>query len=299
MISQFARRVDQLDAVSFDSELFSLLSTQYRKAFSYFPSSVIVNYGPELDALFRFMFQYLPLECLDSTFGQSVFQLKYYDNKTLSPASKNKLRILAAITVGLPWFWSRIVQKIIIGNYCRNDRSLRIFEASYSIERKFIFLWKMLSLLNFCVFLQRAKFSSVTERILQIRPVYTTPQDIRVLQYGGTTRELLWHGLHEFLGFTLPMINVHRIKNSFRRFWLSWCCRDQLRKYRSKDENCPVCGSIPNFPHTIGCDHVFCYYCIASMVLADPTFICIDCNFAASGLDNIIPVPINKPTLSA
>lgn len=296
MLSQYVRRVDQLDAISLDSELYSLLNTQYRKAFLYFPSCFIANSGPELDILFRLLFRYLPLEFLGSTFGQNVFQLKYYDNKTLSIATKSKLRLLTVLTVGLPWFWDRIVRRII-AYICRHDSSHRMIELSYSLELKFLILWKILSLLNFCVFLQRSKFCTISERFLRMRPLYTTSQEIKILQYDGISKELLWHGLDEFLGFTLPLINVYRIKNICRRFWLRWCYGDKLLKPREKNEDCAICGNIPNFPHTVGCDHIFCYYCIASMVLADPTYACIDCNVSASGLNSIKPVPINKQTL--
>lgn len=295
MLSQYARRVDQLDALSLDSELFSLLNTQYRKAFLYFPSSVIAKAGPELDLLFRFLFKYLPLQCFGSTFGQNIFDLKYYDNKTLSPASKNKLRILATITVAFPWIWDKIFRRIIL-LVCRRDKDHDFIEASYSFEVKFLILWKLLSLFNFCVFLQKSKFSTLTERFLQIRPLYRTSQEIRVLQYDRISKELLWHGLDEFLGFTLPLINVHRIKNYFNRLWrLQY--HSEIRIYTAKNEDCGICGSIPNFPHTLGCNHVFCYYCIASMILADPTFVCVECNFAANGLNSIKPVPINKPSV--
>lgn len=295
MLSQYARRVDQLDAVCLDSELFSLLNAQFRKSFIYFPSSFIVKAGPELDALFRFIFKYLPLEYLGATFGQNVFELKYFDSKRLHPASKYKLRLLTVLTICLPWFWDRILRRII-ENYSQNKDSRRIVKATYSIESKFLTLWKMLSLINFCVFLQRSEFSTLTERFLQMRPLYTASQDIKTVQYSGISREILWHGLDEFLGFTLPLINIYRIKNYAKRFWLSCCKRNTLPTFKRKNFDCSICGSIPNFPHTIGCEHLFCYYCIASMLLVDPTFVCIDCDFSANGINSIKPLPINKPT---
>ena len=294
MLSKYARRVDQLDALSLDSELFSLLNAQYRKAFLYFPSSIIAKAGPELDLFFRLLFKYLPLQFLGSTFGQSIFDLKYYDNRTLSPASKNKLRLLALITVAFPWLWDKIFRRIILF-VCRRDKDHNFIEASYSMEIKFLILWKILSLFNFCIFLQKSKFSTLTERLLQIRPMYRTSQEIKVLQYDRIGKELLWHALDEFLGFTLPLINVYRIKNYFKRLWLLRYQSDQLPRYKKKNEDCLICGNIPNFPHTLGCDHVFCYYCIASMILADPSFICNECNFTGNGLNSLKPVPINKP----
>lgn len=293
MISQHVRRVDQLDSVSLDASLFTLLNAQYRKAFSYLPSYVVAKTGPELDILFRFIFKYLPLKYLGSTYGQKVFDIKYYDSKTLSPAPINKLRLLAAVSVGFPWVWDRIIRRLLI-NVFQGEWSHRIFETSYNLEFQLLILWKLLSLFNFCVFLQKSAFPTVTERILRIRPLHSAPEEIKHLQYDGVSRELLWHGLAEFLGFTLPLINVFRIKNYVKRMWFSWSNKNRLR-YRSVDSNCLICGSIPNFPHTMGCAHTFCYYCIASMLLVDPSFACVYCNFTASGLNCIKAVPINRP----
>lgn len=297
MLSQHVRRIDQLDAVSLDSELFSLLNTQFRKSFSYLPNSFIVKYGPELDVIFRLLFKYLPLEYLGATFGQNVFEMKYHNSKTLLPASSNELRLFAVLTVCVPWLWNRVIRGLFI-KYYKHKSAFRIVEASYGVELKFLMLWKILSLMNFCVFLQRAKYSSVIERFLQLRPLYSTTQDIKVLQYDGISKELLWHGVDEFLGFTLPLINIYRLKNNLKRIWLSLCNSDKFPQKERQYYECSICGNLPNFPHTIGCDHLFCYYCIASMVLVDPTFVCIDCKFAADGINSVKPLPINKPKSS-
>lgn len=296
MLSRHVRRVDQLDAVSLDSELFAILNAQYRKAFSYLPSSVVAKAGPELDVLFRFLYKYLPLKYLGTTFGLNVFDLKYFDGKTLTLASERKLSLLAAISICLPWFWDRIARRLAL-NFCSDDWSRQIFEMSCSLELRFLILWKILSLFNFCVFLQRSIYPSLMERILQVRPLYTTPQEIKQLQYDGIGKELLWHGLSELLGFTLPLINVFRLKNYLQRISMSWNPQDWYSKHKTRNDYCLICGDIPNFPHTMGCVHVFCYYCLASMLLADPSFTCLSCDFAAGSLDCIKPVPLNRPTI--
>lgn len=292
MISRHVRRVDQLDSVSLDAEHFALLNAQYRKAITYIPSNIVAKTGPEFDVLFRFMFKYMPLKYLGCTFGQNVFDLKYFDSDTLLPARMYKLCLLTLFSVSLPWFWERVIKRMLTN--CPDRWTFQIFETSNNFEHKFVNLWKILSLINFCVFLQKSMFPTVAERILRIRPVHSTQQEIRLPQYDGISRELLWHGLSEFLGFTLPLINIFRTKNYLQRVWFS-LNENNRSKYRLKNDNCLICDDIPNFPHSMGCAHIFCYYCIASMLSADPYFTCMHCKISANGLDCIKAVPINRP----
>ncbi|XP_054718480.1 peroxisome biogenesis factor 2-like [Uloborus diversus] len=295
MTNCYARRVDQLDAIFLDNELLSLLNSNFRRAFSYFPQTVLSRFGPELDTLFKFCYKYLPYHVLGGSFGQNVFQLCYKDSSTLNSPSLKKLQTLAFITIALPWFWDRIIRKLILS--LNNECSRKASDVSYMTESKLRFLYKMMSCVNFCIFLQKGQFSSVEERILNVRPLYMTKQDIRPTQYEGISRELLWHGLCEFLGFILPLINIYRLKGYLRRKCLPWA-KSYRSKYFFNTQTCGICGNVPTFPHTIGCLHVFCYYCISSSILADPVYFCFDCDTTVNGVNCIKPLAINAPSIS-
>ncbi|GFQ72800.1 peroxisome biogenesis factor 2 [Trichonephila clavata] len=292
-VSRFVRRVDQLDAIVLDEELQTLLNIQYRKAFKYLPNSILARFGPELDIIFKLLFKYMPLQILRCTFGQNLFQLQYQERYKYKPASDSKLRLLAFANVCLPWFWDRLVRKIIL-SLPNNELSNKILDVSYVLERKFYACYQTMSLINFCIFLQKSKYVSVVERFLHIRPVYTEPQNIRSVQNDNVDRELLWHGLSEFLGFTLPLINLPKIKGFFKRNCMQRSYKSHFKKYFVHNNTCVICNNIPNFPHTIGCAHVFCYYCISSTLLADPFYVCLDCDVNANGMESLKPLASNK-----
>ncbi|KAG8194947.1 hypothetical protein JTE90_021408 [Oedothorax gibbosus] len=292
MTTNFVRRVDQLDAVILDEELLSLLNTQYRKAFKYLPNSFLAKLGPEIDILYKLAYKYLPLHFLRCSFGQDLFQLQYKQGSSNLPASDRRLQLLALTSVCVPWIWDRIFRKLILT--LPNDFSTRALGFSYVFERHFHALYQILTLINFCVFLQKSTYQSVVERILRVRPLYVEAQSIRSVQNDNVDRELLWHGLSEFLGFALPLINVQKLKGFFKRTCLPKYYRNHYKKYFIQNNSCAVCGSIPNFPHTIGCSHVFCYYCISSILVADPSYLCLDCDIKASGIENLKPLAANK-----
>lgn len=293
MNNNFVRRVDQLDALILDEELLSLLNAQYRKAFKHLPNSLLAKLGPEIDVLFKLLFKYLPLHTLRCSFGQSLFQLQYKQGSSHQPATTGRLQVLAFTSICIPWIWDRIIRRIIM-SIPNSDLSGKTLDLSYVVERRFHAFYQILTLVNFCIFLQKSTYQSVVERVLYVRPLYVKPQTIRSAHNDNVDRELLWHGLSEFLGFALPLINIHKIKGFLKRTCLPMYYKDHYKKYFVQNNSCAICGSIPNFPHTIGCSHVFCYYCISSILLADPSYLCLDCDVKANGIDNLKPLASNK-----
>ncbi|KFM64457.1 Peroxisome biogenesis factor 2, partial [Stegodyphus mimosarum] len=161
MTKYYVRRVDQLDAILLDDELYSLLNLHYRKAFKYFPNSLLVRFGPEIDILFKFLYGYLPLQTLRCSFGQSLFHLKYQKYPSYEDASDSKLRLFAVVSVCLPWFWNRLFRRLIsLGNTTYSHKTL---DASYALESKFSTFYQLLTLVNFCIFLQTSAFPTVIE----------------------------------------------------------------------------------------------------------------------------------------
>ncbi|CAJ0967407.1 unnamed protein product [Ranitomeya imitator] len=117
---------------------------------------------------------------------------------------------------------------------------------------------------------KQGKFATLTERLLGIRSVFKKPQDVRQVGFDFMNREILWHGFAEFLIFLLPLVNTQKLKSKL----FSWC--RPVRGLRLADpsvaticKECCLCGEWPTMPHTIGCTHVFCYYCIKSNYMAD------------------------------
>ncbi|KAK7501864.1 hypothetical protein BaRGS_00006950, partial [Batillaria attramentaria] len=121
---------------------------------------------------------------------------------------------------------------------------------------------KVASLVNFLVFLRRGVYLSLAERLVGIQAKFPQRQLMRQVSFDFMTREILWHGFSEFLLFVLPLISIQRMKNTW-----------------------------PVHPHHVDCRHVFCYYCLASNLKADPNYACPLCGDA--GGTGLVPQPVH------
>jgi len=74
-------RVNQLDASLLDNELTSIIKTSFTKIFSLFKPSLTDRFSPELDALLHFIMFRLSLYAVGSTYGQSLQNLTYRDER--------------------------------------------------------------------------------------------------------------------------------------------------------------------------------------------------------------------------
>ena len=74
--------------------------------------------------------------------------------------------------------------------------------------------------------------------------------------------------IQELLLFLLPLVSVQRVKNTVLRWVAPRTLTSQPSEQRSRADlmECVVCGDWPVHPHHIGCNHVFCHYCIAVSV---------------------------------
>jgi len=98
-------------------------------------------------------------------------------------------------------------------------------------------------------------------------------------------RELLWHGFAEFLIFLLPLIDIQKLKAKLS----SWCipltgAANSDGTLATSGKQCSLCGEWPTMPHTIGCEHIFCYYCVKSSFLFDTYFTCPKCGAEVHGV---------------
>lgn len=45
---------------------------------------------------------------------------------------------------------------------------------------------------------------------------------------------------------------------------------------------CVYCGERPTLPHCMGCEHIYCYYCLTANIYTDSTFSCTVCDSLVS-----------------
>ena len=103
--------------------------------------------------------------------------------------------------------------------------------------------------------------------------------------------------LAEFASFAVPLINVQKAKNVFKRLFSSSSTTQSIKQSSRTDqdcEKCAICEQRPTNVREIGCAHVFCFYCATTSLTADPTngLLCPKCSFVVKETNEIIPVRI-------
>ncbi|KAE8599054.1 hypothetical protein XENTR_v10017040 [Xenopus tropicalis] len=279
-------RISQLDAIELNKALEQLIWSQFNSCFQGFKPGLLTRFEPEIKAfLCLFLWRYT-IYTKNATVGQAILNMQYKNDleatKNYRPLNKQQKVWFALFMVGGKWLEERSFD--LFSNHP--------FGASFQRTKYFLNaisgLLKFGALLNFLIFLQQGKFATLTERLLGIRSVFSRPQDVRQVGFEYMNREILWHGFAEFLIFLLPLINTQKLKSKL----FSWCKPAKGHSLSDPSlavicKECCLCGEWPAMPHTIGCSHVFCYYCIKSNYMADMYFTCPKCS---SQVHNLQPL---------
>ncbi|XP_035697510.1 peroxisome biogenesis factor 2-like [Branchiostoma floridae] len=282
-------RVSQLDAAELDSAILQHLKSQVSRCFQYFKPGVLTRVEPEVNACLRFLLWKFTIHTASATVGQKLLNLRYSGSPSPTAGLTDRQKLLyALIVVGGKWLQDRSHDLAIWTG------QTSLFQLVFKVLTTAENCLKVASVLNFLVFLQQGRYQSLLERALSIRPVYDRKQAIRQVSFEYMTRELLWHGFAEFLFFLLPLINIRRWKNVVTNQLLGSGRQDCDVNLRGPVElkECAVCGEWPTNPHDIGCQHVFCFYCIKANQLADPGFSCPTCSQPANQIRPVNSVPV-------
>ncbi|XP_028659277.1 peroxisome biogenesis factor 2 [Erpetoichthys calabaricus] len=281
-------RISQLDAFELDRALEQLIWTQFSQCFQHFKPGQLTHFEPELKALLQLVLWRFTIYSKSATVGQSLLSIRYKNNlsqtQKYQQMSRQQKLWYALCTIGEKWQQERVHD--LFANR-PSDSAVHKIKLLLNLISGFI---KVASLLNFLVFLRKGTFPTLTERFLGIRAVFCKPQGIRQIGFEYMNRELLWHGFAEFLIFLFPLINTRKLKAKFFSLF------SPLDSIRAKDatlvthcRECTLCGEWPIMPHTIGCSHVFCYYCIKSYSISDIDLTCPSCGME---LQNIEPLSL-------
>ncbi|XP_042695913.1 peroxisome biogenesis factor 2 isoform X1 [Centrocercus urophasianus] len=268
-------RISQLDALELNKALEQLVWSQFTSCFHGFKPGVLAHIEPEVKAFLWLLLWRFTIYSKNATVGQAILNIQYKNNlsqtEKYQPLSKHQKLWYLIFTVGGRWLEER----------CYDFFSNRQLQSVSKIKQYINFgagLLKICGLVNFLIFLQKGTFATLTERILGIKSVFCKPQNVRQVGFEYMNRELLWHGFAEFLIYLLPLINVQKLKLKI----CSWCLpianlSNSEKTVAAHYKVCSLCGEWPTMPHTIGCSHVFCYYCIKSNYLLDMYFTCPKC----------------------
>lgn len=285
-------RISQLDALELDSTLEQLVWTQFSLCFQNFRPGLLTPLEPELRALLQLLLWRFTLYSSSATVGQSLLSLRYHNTLSSSPryrplARRQKLG-LALLTAGPRWLRERSHSLLLcLGLTSGGPGSERDYGLiQQALRRALTFVSSVAqfaSLINFLVFLRKGQNPVLAERIIGAQAVFTKPNVVRDITYQYMNRELLWHGFAEFLIFLLPLINTRRLKAAASSvvFGRGSSDGESAGGGRGGWQECGLCGEWPTMPHTVGCPHVFCYYCIKSSSIADACLTCPKCGAEA------------------
>lgn len=277
-------RISQLDAFELDDALEQLVWSQFSRCFQHFKPGLLTGVEPELKALLQLLVWRFTMYSRSATVGQTLLNIRYHNTlvagqKYRSLSRRQKLWF-ALLTVGEKWLKERSLSLLLSHGAHSGFQKARQALALVSSAVK------VASLLNFMLFLQSGTFPTLTERMLGVRPVFVRDQGAREINFHYMNRELLWHGFAEFLIFLLPLINVWKLKTRVSAL-LSISDHSDQKSESVRRSECGICAEWPIMPHSIGCSHVFCYYCVKSHTAANVFFTCPKCGAEVTALQPV------------
>ncbi|XP_029385175.1 peroxisome biogenesis factor 2 isoform X2 [Echeneis naucrates] len=298
-------RISQLDALELDLALEQLVWTQFSQCFQNFRPGLLTPVEPELRALLQLLVWRFTLYSSSATVGQSLLSLRYHNALSSSPnyrpLSRRQKLCLALLSVGPRWLQERSHSLLLYlglstgGQTSERDNGL--LQNGRTVLTLVSGIAQVTSIINFLVFLRKGRHPFLAERIVGAQAVFSKPNVVRDITYQYMNRELLWHGFAEFLIFLLPLINTRKLKATLYTiaFGKESANDEGGRDMQGLWKECGLCGEWPTMPHTVGCQHVFCYYCIKSHSIAETCLTCPKCGTEA---DQLEPVKVDVEMIS-
>ncbi|KAF3422352.1 hypothetical protein E2986_01300 [Frieseomelitta varia] len=262
--SSYVSRINQIDAVQLDEEIYKVLRNQAGEIGKYLPAGKIDRWQPEIDAILKYFIWNYSLRRGESTFGQQLLNLSYAN----ITRAKSVLYLIATIAPA----------------YVRDKLFPGASQRLAVLLDRVAHLARLLEFVNLLIFLHRGTQPRVVEYALGIASSSTTTHKPRNIGYSYMTRELLWHGLMELFTTGLPMVNFHYLKHAARRLFRRTTSPKLQRTspVMNSSTKCAYCEDTPILPSHAGCRHVFCYYCLNAHFTAMDEFHCPECGMRLS-----------------
>ena len=253
---------------------------------------------PELDLLIQSAIWFGSVGKRCSTFGQQLLVLAY-DSERLT---LSRLVLHFCLTI-LPSYIKSLEERRL------NRRVEWLHKAIEYGENAAL----VLSILNFFRFLKTGRKPSLIDFLLGLDYISLRHNQRRDIGYKYLTRELLWGGfmvitvlssqmyvlnfvciiLQEILGLVLPIINFRKLQRLGKSLFRSNVNRTERKKLEKPNilssTTCVYCGERPTLPYYMGCEHIYCYYCLSANLSTDSKFCCTVCDSPLI-LDEIQPV---------
>ncbi|XP_041783898.1 peroxisome biogenesis factor 2 [Anopheles merus] len=274
MKTNFVPRVNQLDSIQLDNEITNLLRQQIQNILQVLPPGLLSHLQPEINFVLNSALWNFSIRTHYATFGQQMLSIAY--EKDQLPSAKLALHYL--LTTVLP--------------YAKENAQFRL--TSWSRVQKLLQLAEnalvLFNLVNFFKFLRSGTRPSLVDCLLRINHRSLDGAKRRTIGYSYMTRELVWAGFLELLGFTIPFVNYHALKRKLRNLLRIEAApqRQDERVELTADTRCAYCNERVILPHHMGCRHVFCYLCLKGNQLADAGFQCNVCDYRSETFRKVV-----------
>ncbi|ERM98667.1 hypothetical protein AMTRI_Chr05g57330 [Amborella trichopoda] len=289
-------KVFQVDAERLDVEISAMLKEQLVKVFSFVKPGFLFQYEPELNAFLEFLIWRFSIWVDKPTPGNALMNLRYRDERAMTMQGEavrtglegpgltfsQKLWYCMATVVG-QYVWARLQSFSAFRRWGDNEQrswARRTWVLLQRVES----LYKAASFGNLLVFLYHGRYLNLIERALRARLVYGSPNMNRAVSFEYMNRQLVWNEFSELLLLLIPLLNASSIKKFLRPF-----SKDQHSSSAGGDDTCPVCQATPTIPFdALPCHHRYCYYCLRTRCISNPTFQCLRCNIQVQAMQRHI-----------
>ncbi|XP_055599814.1 peroxisome biogenesis factor 2 [Uranotaenia lowii] len=272
MKSNFVPRVNQLDSIQLDYEIINIMKEQIHNVLRNLPPGLLSNFQPEINLLMNSALWNYSVRKSFATFGQQMLSITY-DQKQLHP---NKLKAHFALTVALSYLRELIQYRLVNVTFLQ-----RMISA---VENCLV----CLNFINFFRFLRYGQKPSLVDYVLRLDHRCLDGAKRRTIGYSYMTRELIWAGFMELLGFTIPIVNYHALKRRLKNFFKLESPQEGTKPVElTVNSKCAYCNERVTLPHHMGCGHVFCYYCLKGNLLADSGFQCNMCDSKCHSFEKV------------
>ncbi|XP_073840853.1 peroxisomal biogenesis factor 2 [Musca autumnalis] len=276
--NQYVPRVNQIDAITLNKDITRMIRENLLENLQAISPILYLKIQPELDLLIQSAIWFGSVGKRCSTFGQQLLVLAY-DSERLTIS---RLILHFCLTV-LPSYIKKLEERRL------NRRVEWLSKAIEYGENAAL----ILSVLNFFRFLKTGRKPTLIDFMLGLDYISLRHNQRRDIGYKYLTRELLWGGFMEILGLVLPIINFRKVQRVARNMFKSKKAEEideaghPLHPTNRKPKltpttTCAYCGQRPTLPHYMGCEHIYCYYCLSANISTDSKFCCTACDSPVS-----------------
>lgn len=268
MVSSKLLRVNQIDAIYLDNEIYKTLLWLLKECTSHLPPRLVVHYMPELELFVKFIMLFYSILKKDATFGQNLLSIKY---ENLNKTKKIFYLVLSC------------------SSYLHRLEAFNNFSNIYKYILLFDGFIKICNFINLSLFLRTGKYPLLIDRILNLNQDYTHNVQ-RSFGSKYLTRELLWNGFIEILVYILPLINYHKLRRIMYSILYSRKKPNIIPRtpVLTLQTTCVHCGMTPILPHHMECEHIFCYVCLKGNQLADSLYSCPMCDNSTTTCERVL-----------